>query len=203
MAIDTVQSPNRFDEEHSVKSNLKALQPISTFNMNGENFYDLSSKDCSWLEEILGELNENIEDLSTTKLLEEVNLNLELTVSRDDTTALKDHLVLSGEIKAHYLVPCVRCLETMVNSCNTSFTICFVDQELAEEPSFENIDTVICQNQEMPVYFYSKRMIDLKEAIHEQLYLYCNQNPIHSEECKGLCQQCGHNLNLGNCKHHK
>jgi uncharacterized protein len=47
--------------------------------------------------------------------------------------------------------------------------------------------------------FYSDDQIDLGELIAEQLQLAMPMKPLCSEGCKGLCAQCGTNLNAGAC----
>ena len=47
--------------------------------------------------------------------------------------------------------------------------------------------------------FYSGREIDLGEILREEVALRLPGAPLCREGCLGLCQQCGHNLNEGDC----
>ena len=47
--------------------------------------------------------------------------------------------------------------------------------------------------------FYSNDQIDLGHLIVEQLQLAVPMKPLCDEACKGLCPQCGMNLNTGSC----
>ncbi len=42
--------------------------------------------------------------------------------------------------------------------------------------------------------------VDLTEAIRQNVLLQLPMAAVCQEECKGLCSQCGHDLNLGLCK---
>ncbi|GAC1447213.1 MAG: hypothetical protein PVSMB4_01990 [Ktedonobacterales bacterium] len=42
-------------------------------------------------------------------------------------------------------------------------------------------------------------LLDLREAIRQNLLLALPMRTICREECAGLCPQCGHNLNAGPC----
>lgn len=43
-------------------------------------------------------------------------------------------------------------------------------------------------------------MLDLGPAIREYAVVARPMKPLHSEECQGICAQCGADLNLGTCK---
>jgi uncharacterized protein len=42
--------------------------------------------------------------------------------------------------------------------------------------------------------------LDLKEVVREQILLNLPEQEFCGEDCKGLCQKCGTNLNLIDCK---
>ena len=42
-------------------------------------------------------------------------------------------------------------------------------------------------------------ILDLSEAIRQYTLLAAPMKPLCREDCAGLCQSCGHNLNLGRC----
>jgi uncharacterized protein len=47
--------------------------------------------------------------------------------------------------------------------------------------------------------FYRDEHLDLGELMHEQFVLALPMKPLCGEGCKGLCQQCGTNLNKASC----
>ena len=46
---------------------------------------------------------------------------------------------------------------------------------------------------------YSGKTIDLAPALREQILLAVPPSPLCDEACKGLCPQCGKDLNQGDC----
>jgi uncharacterized protein len=55
------------------------------------------------------------------------------------------------------------------------------------------------QEDDLSTAFYRDETIDLGELVREQVYLALPMKPLCSEACKGLCPQCGTNLNRGTC----
>ena len=47
--------------------------------------------------------------------------------------------------------------------------------------------------------YYRNDAIDLNELLREQFYLALPMKPLCGEACRGLCAQCGTNLNAGTC----
>jgi uncharacterized protein len=56
------------------------------------------------------------------------------------------------------------------------------------------------QEDDLSTAFYRDETIDLGELVREQFYLALPMKPLCSEACKGLCPQCGTNLNRGSCE---
>ncbi len=50
------------------------------------------------------------------------------------------------------------------------------------------------------IEYISQNMINLKDMIFGEIYLNIPFKKLCSEQCKGLCPQCGENLNIRNCK---
>ena len=48
--------------------------------------------------------------------------------------------------------------------------------------------------------FYAEDQIDLGQLVMEQFHLALPMKPLCSEACRGLCPQCGTNLNTGSCE---
>ena len=55
------------------------------------------------------------------------------------------------------------------------------------------------QEDDLGTAFYRDETIDLGDLVREQLYLALPMKPLCAEACKGLCPQCGTNLNRGTC----
>ena len=96
-------------------------------------------------------------------------------------------LLLVGSFKTKTRVTCGRCLEDFDLPVQTDF------EEVYTYPGYplsEN-ETFIPEN----------GFLDLGELIGDSLLLEIPINPICMEDCKGLCIECGKNLNLTSCDH--
>jgi len=47
--------------------------------------------------------------------------------------------------------------------------------------------------------FYSEGVLDVIDLLREQFQLVLPMKPLCREDCKGLCPECGTNLNRGTC----
>jgi len=55
------------------------------------------------------------------------------------------------------------------------------------------------QEDDLETSYYSDDQIDLGELMREQFYLALPMKPLCRDDCRGLCPQCGTNLNAGTC----
>jgi uncharacterized protein len=56
------------------------------------------------------------------------------------------------------------------------------------------------QDDDLSTVYYRGAAIDLGDLLREQFYLALPMKPLHDEGCKGLCPQCGTNLNREACE---
>ena len=52
---------------------------------------------------------------------------------------------------------------------------------------------------EIGLVYYQGEHVDLRESIQEQLVMALPQRPLCRGSCKGLCPQCGKDMNQGDC----
>lgn len=180
-------------------SPIKAVTPINIFSRECE--YHLTEKNAEWVNELLDELNEYVDEKGIEEHKENLGMTIDLKISRENNNSYKEHVIIEGNLTTNYVIPCVRCLEPMVDTLTIEFNGCFIPDEFENDPGYSEVDSILCKNKEMHLYFHANRQINIKEYIHEHIYLSYNQAPIHSEDCKGLCQICGINLNKEQCKH--
>ena len=145
------------------------------------------------------ELEEEVdqEDIAFKK----ANLHAKLNFIRKMEAPYKDYLIIRGEIKGFYQAPCRRCIIPSDEYMDAEFSACFIPAYFEKEPEFEDLDSIFTDNEEHDLYFHQKGKLDLKEFLHEQLFLKVNPFPLHAEDCKGLCSICGSNLNREGCQH--
>jgi uncharacterized protein len=93
-------------------------------------------------------------------------------------------------------VACSRCLDPVSVPVDLSF----------EEEFFQTVDVVTGSSLPTPhddpaVLINAHHEVHLAEVIREYLLTALPMHPLCREDCKGLCPQCGHNLNEGPCGH--
>ncbi|MBI2354835.1 MAG: DUF177 domain-containing protein [Deltaproteobacteria bacterium] len=115
-----------------------------------------------------------------------------------DITAAReyDHVRVSGRVSTPVTLVCSRCLANYETAFDSSFTIYFrkgTSQDIVEEEETE------LDEQDLVSATYSGDEIDLAHEIEEQVAMELPLKPLCSEECKGLCPDCGTDLNHSAC----
>ena len=106
----------------------------------------------------------------------------------------KDKFRLAGTARTELELLCSRCLEPFRMPVDSSFDLRFLP---ATEMSADEEREV--QEADLETSYYRDDQIDLNELLREQFYLALPMKPLCAEGCKGLCAQCGTNLNTGTC----
>ena len=109
-------------------------------------------------------------------------------VSLSGTYMLADETVIvRGIARAVIQSPCARCLKP---------TETIVEAELEEAfVRDKGEDTVVEEDQ----YMYSGHVLELDEAVRTVLLLEVPSRVLCKEDCRGLCDQCGADLNINEC----
>lgn len=108
---------------------------------------------------------------------------------------LTGSILVSGKIKATVQMTCGRCLEPMRQE---------VAVEFKEEyyPLVDVSSGVHLPSPEDPSAFMigPDHILDLREALRQYTLIALPMKPVCRPDCKGLCSQCGANLNQGPCR---
>lgn len=107
----------------------------------------------------------------------------------------KEQFRLVGTVRTELELPCSRCLEDFRFPVNLDFDQRYLPQAVASAD--EETEVV---EEDLETSFYHDEQIDLNELLREQFYLALPMKPLCREECRGLCPQCGTNLNTGMCE---
>lgn len=99
-----------------------------------------------------------------------------------------DGCLTRGVITGAVTVPCGRCAESADVTLNSRF------DEYEEIPDEKHAGA-----ENHVIYERGVPMLNLAEVAWEQFMLAMPSQPLCRENCKGLCQTCGTNLNLGSC----
>lgn len=115
-------------------------------------------------------------------------VDLQVTVHHD-----KARFRLVGTVSASLELTCSRCLEPFQLPVTSNFDLRYL-------PQSENVgDEREIRGDEFSESFYRDDVIDLGQLMEEQFYLALPMKPLCTPDCKGLCSNCGTNLNVATC----
>lgn len=104
---------------------------------------------------------------------------------------------LEGHIATEVEVPCSRCLAPTQRKINAGFHQTYVDE--LPQVSGDDGEELELSAAEMGLEVFTEDSIDLTEEIQQQVLLLLPDHPLCAEQCKGLCSECGVNLNESSC----
>jgi len=97
---------------------------------------------------------------------------------------VEDIIILNGRLTTEFTIACSRCLE------NFNYPI---DIEVKEQFSRNK------ENEDADVILIESDKLDITDIIENNIYLALPFARLCKEDCKGLCQQCGTDLNNSTC----
>ena len=115
--------------------------------------------------------------------------------SEVEVTLRKERVRVEGELGADLVLTCSRCLKSFHRKVQKGFYVEFVPDPVVETEGEE----VGLTYTDLNVGFYRNDVLDVRAVISEQIVLEIPMRPICQEACKGLCHQCGTDLNQGDC----
>lgn len=103
-------------------------------------------------------------------------------------------LVINGKIEVDIELQCSRCLKDFRSMLTVPVNVMYNPVEnLKDEEKHElKVD-------ELDMGFYSGDELDLSDLVKEQIILNLPMKPLCNNSCKGICLQCGADLNSVNC----
>jgi uncharacterized protein len=116
-------------------------------------------------------------------------VELEFDIHKD-----KDKFRLVGRVRTDLELSCSRCLDPYRFPIDAAFDQRYLPSSQATTEAEREIE-----ENDLETSYYSEDQIDLNELMREQFYLALPMKPLCLEGCKGLCAQCGTNLNTGTC----
>jgi len=115
-------------------------------------------------------------------------LQLDLTIQK----AGEEHYC-QGQVKAVVSLECSRCLtefsRELVN--DTDFIVCTKEQYESHQEAIDSEDYVLLKGSDL--------MADVSDIVRQAVILAVGIMPVCRKDCRGLCPQCGLNLNEGSC----
>ena len=96
------------------------------------------------------------------------------------------YMMLSADVQVSDSTVCARCVEPVSNVLEISF-----EKDIASsgDVSEDNDDYIIIED----------KKFDMLPVVEEEIMLEMPSRTLCKEDCRGLCQKCGKNLNEGDC----
>jgi uncharacterized protein len=128
-------------------------------------------------------------------------------------------VVMNGRVKTYISLVCSRCANAFQLKCQPNFAGLFSkdpvmagvghltdgkvpsgqNQGHGRHAHDENSDELQAQGKDLDITYLSNDYVDLSEVLTEHLQLQVPFQPLCREDCKGICPQCGTDLNVGRC----
>ena len=125
------------------------------------------------------------EDSLLVAVYSDVDFTEPITVT-GNVKNMAGYMVLSADVKLTYHTMCARCAEPVDSTLEISF-----EKDIASsgDVSDDNDDYIIIED----------KKVDLLPTVEEEIMLEMPSRTLCKEDCLGLCQKCGKNLNEGDC----
>jgi uncharacterized protein len=101
---------------------------------------------------------------------------------------------LRGKLNTSLEADCARCVEPVVHKLSREFDLLY--RPLGSDAGRDELSVT---DAEAEIGYYEGEGLLLEDAIREQVLLALPLKMVCRDECKGLCPQCGQNLNESTC----
>lgn len=107
-------------------------------------------------------------------------------------TRAAEKVRLVGSLNATVGFECGRCLTPLTAKVEQSFDLLYL-------PPLGAGDEHELKDDDLSIAFYQGAAIDIDDLVREQVELALPMTRLCGEGCRGLCAECGANLNSGDC----
>jgi uncharacterized protein len=101
---------------------------------------------------------------------------------------------LGGIVETEIELACSRCTDSYRLPVRAAFDLLYLPAANAETTPEHEV-----QEDDLDTSYYREGVIDFADLVREQIYLTLPMKPLCQEACRGLCPECGTNLNTGSC----
>jgi uncharacterized protein len=117
---------------------------------------------------------------------------LEVTATAE---LLDGQIRVEGELETKIEMSCARCLEPVVEDVSRSFDLIYSPLPKSNKPEEERL-----KDDDADIAFFQGEGIFLADVLKEQVLLALPMKVICQSDCRGLCPNCGANLNHEECR---
>ena len=148
------------------------------------NLSDVLSEHHKTIEEdVLVEMNEFQTSFGTFAIVEKQPMHIVVKHVK------QRELTIEGEASVTLEIPCDRCLEMV----RVPFELAFIKNVNLQEAD-ENVSDELDEKNYIDGY-----NLDVEKLLYNEILIGWPMKVLCSEDCKGICNTCGQNLNLGTC----
>lgn len=104
-------------------------------------------------------------------------------------------ILVRGHLAGYLDLACSRCLTSFTHPVAADFDLLLVPGPGAAAAEDEELSAA-----DLDLDYYTGEEVDLESLLKEQIILLIPFKPLCDETCKGLCPQCGANLNRETCQ---
>lgn len=155
---------------------------------------DLEQRDLNFREELAPETLDLGSEMRQAGALRTIGRATLLEEHHGHKNVIQD-IRLVGNVVTRVEVACARCLEAVSCDVKRDFDLLYRPQ--GSDAGREEISVT---QAEAEIGYYKGEGLLLEEVLQEQILLAVPYKIVCREECKGLCPQCGQNLNQGACQ---
>jgi uncharacterized protein len=112
---------------------------------------------------------------------------------------LKDLIQVEARVQARVRIVCSRCAESYDARLRRRFSLSY-SRKIPQDLHPDEAEGIELTAQQIGLILYKGDEIDLRDALAEQVVLALPHKPLCRQDCKGLCQRCGVNLNQQACQ---
>jgi len=132
-------------------------------------------------------------DLEESLLIEQGSSFLEHLKYKIHLSRNGQKIKAKGSVNTRVSLVCVKCLEQFELKVHSHFDVILFPGKLVREGNAS------LNQEDMEYIFFEGDNIDVEKILVEQVNLFIPYRPLCGPDCKGLCANCGANLNYENC----
>jgi uncharacterized protein len=107
-------------------------------------------------------------------------------------------VAVEGRFSTQVRLSCNRCLEAFVSPLKSRFYLTYTSDMPLQTESVGD-DGVELRAEEMGLNLIKGEEIDMRDAVQSEIVMAIPIKPLCAKDCKGLCPQCGSDMNEGDC----
>lgn len=112
----------------------------------------------------------------------------------------ENRIEVQGKLQAELSLTCDRCLAEYAYPLVASLQLIV---ELPESDRHWRLQDMEGTGSELETLQVTEPVLDLEDILRQQVYLGLPAKQLCREDCRGLCNHCGRNLNEGQCNCHE